>query len=323
MKKTIPALCVRTTRLLPVLLWLLTANSNYAGSATWLASPATDDWNTAANWTPATVPNGSGDTATFGISGKTGISLSANIEVDGLVFAPGASAYVITSTLAEPLTISGSGIINNSGIIQTFFLDQQEETPSGNALTFSNTATAGNDTVFSVIGGEDFLYGSGGKISFLDNSSADHGTFEIFSAAPDAFSGGYISFSGNSSAAEGIFTLHPSDGYISELVFTSTSTAGQATITNEGRIVSFTNSATGASSSIANSRSIIFHDTSSVDQATITNNAGSFSSPPFVGTLSIWASANAGKSTIINQGARGEWPYRWQHQFWQRKPKRR
>jgi len=280
---------------------LLACQFAQAGSATWNLNPTSGDWNTDANWTPAIVPNGPADTATFGVSGKTGISLSASIEVNGLVFAQGASAYVITSTLAEPLTISGTGIINNSGIVQTFFLDQQDETPEGNALTFSNTATAGNDTAFSVIGGEDFLYGSGGKIIFLDSSSADHGTFDIFGGAPDAFSGAYIFFSDNSSAAEATFILHPSDGFFSNLVFNSTSTAGQATITNEGSII-FANSATAGSSSIANNRSITFDDTSSVDQATITNNAGSFSAPPFPGGVLISSSAKAAKSTIINQG---------------------
>ena len=38
-----------------------------AGSATWDLSPGSGDWNTAPNWTPATVPNGSDATATFGL----------------------------------------------------------------------------------------------------------------------------------------------------------------------------------------------------------------------------------------------------------------
>ena len=46
-------------------LLLSTASSSFAGSATWKASPATGDWNTASNWSPATVPSSSADTATF------------------------------------------------------------------------------------------------------------------------------------------------------------------------------------------------------------------------------------------------------------------
>ena len=43
--------------------------------ATWLATPATADWNTAGNWSPATVPVG---TATFGASTQTTIGFSGD-----------------------------------------------------------------------------------------------------------------------------------------------------------------------------------------------------------------------------------------------------
>lgn len=47
---------------------LLLAIRAYAGSATWNLNPATSDWNTPVNWTPASVPNGPADTATFAVS---------------------------------------------------------------------------------------------------------------------------------------------------------------------------------------------------------------------------------------------------------------
>src|SRR5205823_1426184 len=50
----------------PVL--LLSIQTSHAGSATWQATPATGDWNTAANWTAGGPPNGSADTATFASS---------------------------------------------------------------------------------------------------------------------------------------------------------------------------------------------------------------------------------------------------------------
>src|SRR5262249_6455736 len=73
---------------LPLL--LLTASSAFAGSATWNLKPTSGDWNTAANWTPATVPNGPADTATFGISNTTGAFISVNTEVNSIVFNAGA-----------------------------------------------------------------------------------------------------------------------------------------------------------------------------------------------------------------------------------------
>src|SRR5438128_650082 len=81
--------------LLPVLVLGLTSKAAQAGSATWTLNPGTSDWNTAANWSPATVPNGPADTATFATSNTTTVSLSATTEVDSIVFAPAASAFTI------------------------------------------------------------------------------------------------------------------------------------------------------------------------------------------------------------------------------------
>src|SRR5437870_11891161 len=102
------------------LLLLSTASSTFADSATWKTSPATGDWNHAANWIPRTIPNGPSDTATFALPNTTGVSLSANTEVNGIVFTPSASAFTITVGPTLTLTISGSGIAVNSGFPQEF-----------------------------------------------------------------------------------------------------------------------------------------------------------------------------------------------------------
>jgi hypothetical protein len=96
-----------------------------AGSATWNLNPTSGDWNTAANWTPATVPNGATDLATFGVPNTTNIDLSAGVQVDSIVFNPGASDYSLTLATGPSdtgLTIGGVGIVNNSGATQTFIL---------------------------------------------------------------------------------------------------------------------------------------------------------------------------------------------------------
>src|SRR5580692_6146373 len=92
----------------------------YAQDATWLASPGTGDFNTGANWTPATVPTG---IASFGTSNTTGISTSASTTLGGLTFNAGASAY--TFTLGSDLTFSGAGIVNNSSNTQTLNIGGQ------------------------------------------------------------------------------------------------------------------------------------------------------------------------------------------------------
>jgi hypothetical protein len=88
----------------------------YALSAQWDLDPVSGDWNTAANWTPMAVPNGPADTATFALSNTTDVSISANTEVNGIMFTPAATnPYTITASPGLTLTISGVGVTNNSG----------------------------------------------------------------------------------------------------------------------------------------------------------------------------------------------------------------
>src|SRR5580765_6271979 len=91
-----------------------------AGSATWRSNPASGDWNTAENWTPATVPNGSRDVATFATANTADVSVSANTEVSGITFDDGANSFALTADPLVTLTISGSGITNNGSLPQNF-----------------------------------------------------------------------------------------------------------------------------------------------------------------------------------------------------------
>ena len=49
----------------------------YASSATWNLNPTSGEWNTAANWTRATVSDSPRDVATFGLSNQTSVVLNA------------------------------------------------------------------------------------------------------------------------------------------------------------------------------------------------------------------------------------------------------
>ena len=75
---------------------LVSFQSSRAGSATWKFTPPSGEWNSNANWTPHTVPNGPGETATFGVSNTTQVSPSLGAAVDSIVFNAGASAFTIT-----------------------------------------------------------------------------------------------------------------------------------------------------------------------------------------------------------------------------------
>src|SRR5438094_4369244 len=131
-----------------LLLLLSIASSTYADSATWKSSPVTGGWNTAANWTPTTVPNGPSDTATFATSNRTAVSLSADTEVNGIVFNPGASAFTITVRPNLTLRFSGVGITNNSGIAQNF-VAAADRLGNSAEIVFVNSASAANGTIIN------------------------------------------------------------------------------------------------------------------------------------------------------------------------------
>jgi len=123
---------------------LLACQLAYAGSATWDLNPTSNDWNAPANWTPDTVPNGPLDTATFDVSTTTSISLTANTEVNSIAFEAGASPFVISvlgqGTSPSTLTISGVGVVNNSGITQRLVTGPAASGGVGN-ITLTGNAT--------------------------------------------------------------------------------------------------------------------------------------------------------------------------------------
>src|SRR5262245_55181321 len=71
----------------------------YADSAQWNLNPTSDDWNTADNWTPMSVPNGPTDMATFALSNTTNVSISEDTEISSIMFtSAAANAYAMTVT---------------------------------------------------------------------------------------------------------------------------------------------------------------------------------------------------------------------------------
>jgi hypothetical protein len=132
-------------------LMFLVPSITYAISAEWDLDPISGDWNTATNWTPMGIPNGPADVATFGLSNMTDVSISADIEVNGIIFTAAATnPYAITASHTASqsftLTISGSGITNNSGVTQNFVTGgpgDNNVTSSSGQIQFTNSATAG------------------------------------------------------------------------------------------------------------------------------------------------------------------------------------
>ena len=270
-------------------LLLSTASSSFAGSATWKASAANGEWFTANNWVQGTIPNGQGDTATFASSNRTSIDIAFNVEVNGIVFNPGASAFTIaTNPAAVPvITISGVGITNNSGIVQNFLLNR-----GAAQMEFLNSATAGSLTAFTnfatgITFGQTSTAGSatfnntGGFVTFTNSSTADDATFT---------NGSVIFFDGNATAGNGTFN---NPGFIQfGEVPGDAATAGNGTFTNPG----------SADSTIGGGL-IVFHFGTGGDATFI--NDGATASDGIAGETLFIDTGDAGSATLIANGGTG------------------
>ena len=248
--------------------FLSAASAARADSATWNLNPTNGDWSTAANWTPMTVPNGPSDVATFATSSMTSSFLEADDEVSSIVFPAGASSYSITDMIGT-LTISGAGILNNSGATQNFaahplrqigggaidavisFINQASagdatysnygaefESTAVGAGVFNNDATAANATFFNHAG-----FGYGGHATFRDASTAANATFFNDAAAPPdlGLDYGYTEFYGTASADHATFTCYGATepgifgiDYGGAVLFSDEATAARSIFTVEG-----------------------------------------------------------------------------------------
>jgi autotransporter-associated beta strand protein len=255
--------------LLPAFFLMLSIQTSMSGSATWKTNPATSDWNHAANWMPQTVPNGATDTASFATSNRTNVFLSANTEVNGIVFNAGASAFTITAGATFALTISGLGITNNSGITQNFGAGRLN-------INFENAASAGTSTFFT----------DNGFWQFSGSSSAGTGTFSI--------EGGRLLFTNTSSAATGTFFTLGSPTFAGSLFFGSESTAGNGTFTTSSSPVT---GGFGADT--------VFFDVATAADGIFFTNGGAFSGLNAAALTVFEQDSTAGNSTLIASSGGG------------------
>src|SRR5216684_1747611 len=271
---------------------LLAQNTAFAGSAKWKQSPATGNWNTAGNWTAGGPPNGPADTATFQSSNTTGVSLSLNTEVNGIVFNAGASAFTITTPASFQLTISGVGITNNSGIAQHFVAGVDGAGNFG-VMLFGNSATASSLTIFATTGS--MLSGAtGGLVEFAQTATAGQGAFNNNGGVVNGAFGGGTSFFGTSTAANGTFANNGSavsGAFGGQTNFFDSSRAGNGVFTTNGGAVS------GASEGFLG-----FHNTSTADLGSFTVNPGTVSGA-FGGFMQFNDNTTAGNGTFINNGS--------------------
>ncbi len=179
----------------------------YAISAQWHLDPISGDWNTAANWTPMGIPNGPADIATFGLSHTTDVSISADTEVNSIIFTPAATIQKFVTG------VDGTG---NRG-----------------QIVFRNSATAG--TSIFTNNGSVANFVQGGETAFFNTSTAANGTFVNKGGTGSSSGGGITVFYDSSTAGNANFTNKGGTGTsTSATIFHNTSTAANGFFTNDG-----------------------------------------------------------------------------------------
>ena len=274
-----------------------------AGSATWNLNPTSGDWNTAANWTPNTVPDNPSDTATFDVSDITDISVTPVIDVAEIIFDPGASGFTISSP--GTLNLHGAGVTNNSGVEQNFIVPGL-----GAEIHFYESATAGEDTVFTQTGPSSVettiiafhQTSSAGSATFISegNAQASSGTWFFDSATagngmfinqPGDFNGGDTIFFDGATAANATFDCLGGTGsqLAGRVQFAQRSTAADATIVLESSLVSYS------------STFVLFSNRSSGGNARITVNGGT-AHGSYGGYIEMTDTPTLDNATIILNG---------------------
>ena len=293
--------CAGRFGLLPLICLALRAAD--AGSATWNLNPGSSDWNDPLNWTPNTIPNSEDAVATFGVSNVTGVRVSRPGDtVDRIIFTSTASAYTLAigeqSAQNSLLTFSGLGIVNDSGLTQSFI-------PNGSTIEFKNSSNAGVGCLFTVASSSCL----GTEVSFYDTSSAGSATFDVHKLCNG------VAFYDDSTAGNATFTTAD----YSSIAFIGNSTAENGTLTVNGAhasfgfggFLSFNDNAIGGSAhitlkrgtaSLARGALLTFADNSSAGQATMTAEGGSIDIDQSA-TITFTETATAGEAVFTLESA--------------------
>jgi hypothetical protein len=122
---------------------------------TWVGNgTATGDFNTANNWSPATVPTGNAS-PTFATSPTTTVTATSDVTVGTLNFQSGASSFNFQFSGGSTVTLQTQGISINGGT--------QQFNVANSTLSFINSSSATTAVITA---------DTGGVVQFNNTSSA-------------------------------------------------------------------------------------------------------------------------------------------------------
>ena len=312
-----------STPLTIAMMLLATAQQGWAGSDTWTGTTSSN-WHTAGNWAGGSVPAGSSDIASFGTSTNTGVSIGQGTNISGINFNAGAGNFTIRQTTAVPMTFRDQGVINNSGVTQTFEIAPWLYLEKQAFLDFRGNATAGSKTKFVFAGAVDGVL-IGGWSRFYDDASAGSAVFELNGANTDLGMGGRVNFYRSSTAGDATFWLLGNKGVGNDLEsvagtlisFHETTTAGNAVFNlgagidplSRGSMLSFEGHSSAENATInvhplplgtGQTARVVFEANASAGNATIV--LASIFGNDMPSTLDFLGAATGGTSTVWLRG---------------------
>jgi len=248
-----------------------------AENATWAGTIISAQWEIPTNWgkTGSIFGGVPSNTATFGSGGwaTVGIALGYQAQIKTMSFTKDAKAFTFQIggiLTGASLTVSGQGVVNNSGKQQTFEVGGLLGTGT---LCFINGATSADSVI---------RLNSKGRLCYMNNANA--GSSDI-SVEEDS----EVDFSGDSSAGKSHIDL--SKG--SKASFGDNATAGDSQIkVGDGASVDFGGNSSGGNSAIdvGKDGSINFREGSSAGDSTLNVSDG--------GKAHFDDKTNAGNSNI-------------------------
>jgi hypothetical protein len=212
---------------------LLSAETAYSSSGTWLSDPVDNNWSNPANWSSQTVP-GPFDTATFETSSITDIEIPDGGGVADIFFNPGADGYTFTALPGGSFGILDA-LVNNSDVEQNF-IALADETSSGSFGLEDEAAITGPVTFTQ----HPFNAGDAAPpAAFFVMSDAGAATFHNLGASVTGGVGGRTDFFYTASSAEQSTIINeggiaPGAGGGATQFVLGAPTAGQATLIANG-----------------------------------------------------------------------------------------
>jgi autotransporter-associated beta strand protein len=167
-------------------------------NATWKKHPLSGDFDEVANWSPATVPDG---TAFFGTSKITDLFISTATNINGLTFNKHASHYRFDIPIGKQLAIDSGGIVLKGGSAKFTIVG---------ALTFQSSTAAISTAGKALIANHgDLGFGNdstAGRAKITSTDLVGFGSNAVAGSATINVSAGVVQFQGHSNAGSATIT---------------------------------------------------------------------------------------------------------------------